>query len=61
MPWLNKTDLLVNPNEKNPNKRIVFRQIGWHGQTGRFYELDENPALSESGSFTPMYIQIAPE
>jgi hypothetical protein len=31
-------------------------QVGWLGQTGRVYRLDEEPQLTESGSFMPLYI-----
>lgn len=59
--WINSSDLLVNTDEKNPDKHIIFRQVGWHGQTGRLYTMDEKPGLTERGSFGPLYVQIAPE
>jgi len=58
MKWINNTDLFVNSEEKDPDKRIIFRQVGWLGQTGAFYKLDEDPSLTERGGFSPMYIQI---
>ena len=61
MKWINRLDLLVNPDEKDPDKRIIFRQVGWHGQSGRLYTMNEQPGLTERGSFGPMYVQIAPE
>jgi hypothetical protein len=61
MKWINDTDLLVNPGEDDPNKRIVFRQVGWLGQTGELYAMDEDPTPTEPGSFGPIYHQIAPE
>ena len=61
MRWLNKTDLFVNSEETDPAKKIVFRQVGWYGQSGKLYTMAQNPALTEKGSFSPMYIQIAPE
>ncbi|MFC3986469.1 hypothetical protein [Streptosporangium jomthongense] len=36
--------------------RYTLRQIGWHGQTGAFYELGESPARYEPGSFSPMWV-----
>lgn len=34
----------------------TWRQIGWHGQTGAFYALDEKPSNHEPGSFEPLWI-----
>ncbi|HEY9440145.1 MAG TPA: hypothetical protein VIS29_16170 [Streptomyces sp.] len=28
--------------------RLDLRQVGWHGQTGAFYSLDEHPTTSPS-------------
>ena len=61
MRWLNQTDLFVNSEEKDPDKRVVFRKVGWLGGTGRMYTLSENPTKTEPGSFSPMFIQISPE
>lgn len=61
MRWLQNGDLVVNPDEDVHEKWIIFHQVGWRGQTGRLYTMDENPALTEPGSFSPMYIQITPE
>lgn len=55
--WINKTDLFINPDEEDPDKRYIFRQVGWLGQTGRFYELTEDPSKTERGGFSPVYIQ----
>lgn len=41
--------------------RITFRQIGWHGQTGAFYALDEDPSKHEPGSFGPLWICVERE
>jgi len=35
---------------------MTFRQVGWHGQTGAFYSLDEDPSRHEPGSFGPLWI-----
>lgn len=36
----------------------TWRQIGWHGQTGAFYALDEKPADHEPGSWGPLWILV---
>ena len=62
MQWINNTDVLVEDSDKDDvDKRVIFRKVGWLGQTGRFYTNEENPAPSEPGSFSPVYVQIAPE
>jgi hypothetical protein len=62
MRWLDSGDLLVEDhNKEDPEKSVIFRQVGWRGQTGRFYTMEENPAFHERGSFSPMYIQVAPD
>lgn len=33
----------------------VFRQVGWIGQSGDFYSLDEDPSPTEPGSFDPLW------
>lgn len=52
MRWLNDVDLLIEKDEE-----VIFRHIGWKGQTGRFYNLGEDPKLTEPGSFWPIYAQ----
>jgi hypothetical protein len=39
--------------------RTLFHQVGWMGQSGRFYKLYEDVKRSESGGFTPIYEQVA--
>lgn len=36
----------------------TWRQIGWHGQTGAFYSLDEKPSDHEPGSWGPLWILV---
>lgn len=36
----------------------LWRQIGWHGQTGAFYALDEKPSDHEPGSWSPLWILV---
>jgi hypothetical protein len=31
-----------------------FRQIGWHGHSGAFYALDEDPSRHEPAGFAPL-------
>lgn len=35
--------------------RHTLRQVGWLGQTGAFYGLDEDPRPTEPGSYAPLY------
>lgn len=39
-------------------RRTVFRQVGWWGQTGALYSLDEDPSPTEPGSFSPLWAVI---
>jgi hypothetical protein len=39
-------------------RKTLFRHVGWHGQSGRFYDL-ASPPTAEPGSFAPVYEQIA--
>lgn len=41
--------------------RHTMRHIGWHGATGAFYSLDEDPSTSEPGSFTPIWLPVHSE
>ncbi len=41
--------------------RQVWRQVGWHGQTGAFYSLDEDPSPYERGSYSPLWLLIEDE
>ncbi len=36
----------------------LWRQVGWQGQTGAFYSLDEKPHDHEGGSFGPLWILV---
>ncbi|MEU0665728.1 hypothetical protein ABZ506_07155 [Streptomyces lavendulocolor] len=55
-------------SEAGPEMRTVtldrnqlWRQVGWHGQTGAFYALDEKPADHEPGSFGPLWVLVDSE
>ena len=42
--------------------KTLFRQVGWHGQSGRFYELQTELSElhnHEKGGYAPIYEQIA--
>lgn len=39
-----------------PDTNQLWRQIGWHGQTGAFYAFDEKPSDHEPGSYEPLWI-----
>ena len=41
--------------------RSTLRQVGWLGASGRFYELDEHPSLTEPASYAPMWIEVHAE
>lgn len=41
--------------------RYIFRQIGWHGQSGAFYSLAEDPSKHEPGSFSPIWLPVDTE
>jgi hypothetical protein len=43
------------------NKRQVWRQVGWHGQSGAFYSLSEDPKPHEPGSYSPLWVLIENE
>lgn len=50
---------LVHEITKNGRQyRATLRQIGWHGQSGAFYALDDDvkPHHHEPGSFSPLYV-----
>jgi len=36
----------------------TWRQVGWHGQSGAFYALDEHPSRHEPGSFGPLWVLV---
>lgn len=42
-------------------EKTLFRQVGWLGQSGAFYMVEDHAeALArETGSFSPVYQQIA--
>ena len=41
---------------RDATDRIDLHQVGWHGQTGAFYALDEDPSQYERGSWGPLYV-----
>lgn len=41
--------------------RQTWRQLGWHGQSGAFYALGEDPSRHEPGSFSPLWLLVDDE
>ncbi len=61
MKWLENGELHVNDTTE---PKVVFRQVGWLGQTGTFYGLNQDGRyikLHEKGGFSPIYVQVLPE
>lgn len=53
--WQDKETLIVE-------EKTLFRQVGWHGQSGRFYTLASPPHSGQANpeaSFCAVYEQIA--
>lgn len=44
--------------ERRSGDGATFAQVGWLGQTGAVYGLDDKPGQSERGGFFPLYIEI---
>ena len=42
-------------------RRQLWRQVGWHGGSGAFYALPEDPSSHEQGSFAPLWILVDDE
>lgn len=42
-------------------RRQIWRQVGWHGGSGFFYSLDEDPSRYEPASFQPLWILVDDE
>lgn len=53
-PWAFGDKLTITTDERV----MTFKQIGWHGQTGAFYSLDEDPSFHEPGSFSPLWVLV---
>lgn len=47
---------VVQTHPDGSKVREVLRQIGWLGQTGALYSLDENPSATEPGSYSPLWV-----
>ena len=52
---------ITHTTEKPGWRRQVWRQIGWHGQSGAFYSLAEDPSRYEPGSFGPLWLLVDDE
>ncbi len=40
-------------------EKTMFRPVGWQGQSGAFYSLEADARRNETGSYSPVYVQIA--
>jgi hypothetical protein len=48
------------PGDLVVEQKTLFRQVGWHGQSGRFYPFTQPPSRTdEPGSFSPVFEQVA--
>ena len=50
--WNTSGDLVVE-------QKTLFRQVGWHGHSGRFYRKEADPSKTEPSGFSPVYVQIS--
>lgn len=52
-------ELVHEITENGRRSRVTWRQVGWHGQSGYFYALEDDikPHYTEPGSFAPLYVQ----
>ena len=65
-PPVNQRPYVSNASEgheihtRSPDGEVhqTWRQVGWHGQTGALYGLNEKPSNHEAGSFSPLYVMI---
>jgi len=48
----------ITSTQGDTEVRTVLRQVGWHGQSGAFYALDEDPSPFEKGSFSPLWLCV---
>ena len=46
---------VYTPDGPHTTYRQTFRQVGWLGQSGAFYALDEDPMGHEPGGWAPLY------
>lgn len=54
-PYRRQSEPGPEKTTRTDTARQVWRQVGWLGQSGAFYSLDEKPHLTEPGSFSPLY------
>lgn len=54
-PYRRQSEHGPEKTTRTDTARQVWRQVGWIGQSGAFYALDERPSLTERGSFSPLW------
>jgi hypothetical protein len=52
-----KVMVLGDPRKHQAMYSATFRQVGWLGQSGRVYPMENSPA-EEPGSFTALWIEV---
>lgn len=59
-PYRRMCDPGAERNTLSPDgaRRQLWRQVGWQGQTGALYSLDERPQDYERGSYAPMFVMV---
>lgn len=57
-PYQTESASWVERQTRTAERRQVWRQVGWHGQTGAFYSLDEDPSRFEPGSFSALWLLV---
>jgi len=55
-PILSTSKTKTERNTKTVDGDQVWRQVGWLGQTGRVYSLDEKPWDTEPGGYAKLWI-----
>lgn len=54
-PYRRQSEPGPEKTTRTDTARQVWRQVGWLGQSGAFYALDERPSETEAGSFSPLW------
>lgn len=53
--------MLTEMTDHGEHRRQEWQQVGWHGQSGAFYSLAEDPSKWERGSFSPLWLLVENE
>lgn len=54
-PYRRQSEPGPEKTTRTDTARQTWRQVGWLGQSGAFYSLDERPSETEAGSFSPLW------